>query len=122
MVKETGGTAFPRPRVETRDGEIMWEQDGMTLRDYFAAQVIAQCQITITREEPEPDANVVRIYAERYARTAYVIADAMLAERDSWKRPGLVTLNETISTSGATSAVTRAGNSRMCANEADPRD
>ena len=53
----------------------------MTLRDYFAGQVIAQCQITVRKGQAEPDAEMVNAYAERFARTAYVIADAMLVER-----------------------------------------
>ena len=78
--KPTGGPAFACSAV-ILNGEIEWGTTGMSLRDYFAGQVISQCQITVIREEPEPDAEVVRIYAERFARTAYVIADAMIAER-----------------------------------------
>lgn len=80
--KNTGGPAFPRAMVQLSNGDQEWGTEGMTLRDYFAAQVISQCQITVIREEPEPDAEVVRIYAERFARTAYVIADAMLVKRE----------------------------------------
>ena len=55
--------------------------EGMTLRDYFAGQVISQCQVTVRKDHAEPDAEMVNAYAERFARTAYAIADAMLAER-----------------------------------------
>lgn len=77
MSKPDGGSAFPGV-VERPAGGV----PGMSLRDYFAGQVISQCTITVIREEPEPDAEVIRIYAERFARTAYVIADAMIAERE----------------------------------------
>ena len=41
MSKETGGPAFPRPiSVNTYNGEQAWDQDGMTLRDYFAAKAM----------------------------------------------------------------------------------
>jgi hypothetical protein len=63
-----------------------------TLRDYFAGQVISQCQITVTQEEAEPHPAVVKVYAERYARAAYAIADAMMAEREGatpeWRNDG----------------------------------
>lgn len=84
-----GGAAFPSSKqVEVYDEhkakyvKQWWPEGGMTLRDYFAGQVISQCQITVTREEPPPDAELLRVYAERYARTAYAIADAMLAQRE----------------------------------------
>lgn len=83
-----GGPAFPlqeqmQPACEGGNAWLSPGQCGMSLRDYFAAQVISQCQITVIREEPAPDAEVVRIYAERFARTAYVISDAMLKARES---------------------------------------
>jgi hypothetical protein len=85
MSANDGGPAFPRAGFFGVYGDGSTESepstDGMTLRDYFAAQVISQCHITVTREEREPDAEVIRIFAERYARTAYVIADAMLRAR-----------------------------------------
>ena len=78
----SGGAAFPRPLSANPHNDLLvWEQDGMTLRDYFAGKVISQCHISVIREEPEPDADVVRVYADRFARTAYVIADAMLRVR-----------------------------------------
>lgn len=85
MTKPDGGPAFPQAIAEVLGMAVISYEipdgAGMTLRDYFAGQVISQCQITVIREEPEPDAEVVKIYAERFARTAYVIADAMLKAR-----------------------------------------
>ena len=47
--------------------------EGMTLRDYFAGQVLANLNL---------QAHVAKPAAESMARSAYEIADAMIAERD----------------------------------------
>lgn len=70
-------SAFP---YTGKDGEIASLYPGMSIRDYFAGQVISQCQITVN-VGAELDTELVIIYAERYAKTAYAIADAMIAER-----------------------------------------
>jgi hypothetical protein len=62
-MKDTGGPAFPHSRLGS-------DADGMTLRDYFAAMAM---QALLTRIEMSG--------AER-ARDAYIIADAMLAQRN----------------------------------------
>lgn len=69
-----GGPAFPQHLMETRAGAFQCSYDapdggGMSLRDYFAAQVIGMAAHDII--EPTD-------VAER----AYAVADAMLAERD----------------------------------------
>ena len=64
MDKKDGGQAFPHGDP-TNGGDI-----GMTLRDYFAAQVIASAS-----RLPVSDS------FEYCARVAYEQADAMLAER-----------------------------------------
>lgn len=58
--------AFPGERYEA-NGHITY-QEGMTLRDYFAAQ----CILTDPGEEYSP---------AEFAQAAYALADAMLAER-----------------------------------------
>lgn len=64
MSKETGGTAFPLPLgSETVEG-----QEGMTLRDYFAAKAM---QGMLANGVPSGE---IPIYA-------YEIAEAMLAAR-----------------------------------------
>lgn len=40
MNKETGGPAFPRPASAAHQHGMHKPQDGMTLRDYFAAQAM----------------------------------------------------------------------------------
>jgi hypothetical protein len=62
MRKNTGGPAFP-----TKPGH--WMEEGMTLRDYFAAKAMA-AQIATTYYS-----------AKDVAKFAYEMADAMLAER-----------------------------------------
>ena len=39
MNKETGGQAFPRPVSQAPNTEIMWDQEGMALREYAAIEL-----------------------------------------------------------------------------------
>lgn len=69
--------AFARPRSadpeEFHNPETYHAQEGMTLRDYFAAKVVQAC---IQKDPPtEP------IYAKKIAEYSYAMADHMLAER-----------------------------------------
>ena len=80
-MKNTGGPAFPRnyvPGSVTTDGSgrqyhtpFMPAQEGMTLRDYFAAAAL-QGLLTSTKTA---DGNAV-------VQDAYRVADAMILERD----------------------------------------
>ena len=69
--KNDGGPAFP---LETTASGVFFES-GMSLRDYFAAAAIPEC-FSLVRENERADGA-----AERIARMAYELADAMLAER-----------------------------------------
>ena len=77
---KTGGPAFPTP-----DDADNW---GMSLRDYFATKalpsVLAQenCGIKALDPDSHYSHNSAERAAELWARTAYQIADAMIAERD----------------------------------------
>jgi len=62
MRKNTGGPAFP-----TKPGH--WMEEGMSLRDYFAAKAMAA------------DISTSYHSAKDAAKFAYEIADAMLAEK-----------------------------------------
>jgi hypothetical protein len=62
--------AFPVPNSANTNGE-----EGMTLRDYFAAKVMAAFL-----SSPD-DANYYQKHPGLLADSAYKIADAMLAER-----------------------------------------
>jgi hypothetical protein len=65
-----GGPAFPRPMVGSDVvGLVDAGAQGMSLRDWFAGQVLASEAI-----EAPP---------ERAARNAYAYADAMLAAREA---------------------------------------
>lgn len=64
----TGGPAFPTPAHNLAN-------DGMTLRDYFAAKAM---QGIIGR----PDSST-NWSTEIYARSAYAMADAMLKAREA---------------------------------------
>jgi hypothetical protein len=63
--------AFPRPF----SGTTQYAQDGMTLRDYFAAKAM---QAAITGCATRGD---VGVYSN-WANLAYEVADAMLKARD----------------------------------------
>ena len=74
---KTGGPAFPRPAVFTQThGLTSVEQDGMTLRDYFAAKamqsLISSCDVSKQGYSTELDRRAVQ---------AYLTADAMLKAR-----------------------------------------
>lgn len=66
-----GGPAFPRPASPAHEFGFHKHQDGMTLRDYFAAKTMQYwlCH-PINLED-----------ADRCARNAYSMADAMLKAR-----------------------------------------
>ena len=70
-----GGPAFPRAPAEHEQGQVT--QDGMSLRDYFAAkalQGLLACP-ELTGSE------------QGFAERAYGYADAMLAERAKGRQP-----------------------------------
>lgn len=81
MSKPDGGPAFPTSHSPEYPNEIC---GGMTMRDYFAAKVLAaQCgnseMIKATMSKNGGD-----LYAamRSLSRQSYVAADAMLAERE----------------------------------------
>lgn len=70
MSTDTGGPAFPRPAsVAPRMADIK-PQDGMSLRDYFAAKAM---QSLILCAKTSNDIDLL-------AKSAYAMADAMLKE------------------------------------------
>ena len=74
--KYDGGMAFPIGRVHNANGEVaMWEESGMSLRDWFAGHALAGLLPAWVQDGailPDPP---------RAAQYAYALADAMLAER-----------------------------------------
>jgi hypothetical protein len=67
MNKDTGGPAFPTPAHNLQN-------DGMTLRDYFAAKAM---QIVLYQCDCFPDTD----WRDGVAMDAYKMADAMLKAR-----------------------------------------
>lgn len=63
---------------QIQDGSKTLYVGGMSLRDYFAGQVLAALMSEDAFDLDEPDDVVVKICAE----AAYDFADAMLAERE----------------------------------------
>ncbi len=71
MNDKTGGPAFPRPF----SGGTQYAQEGMTLRDYFAAKAM---QIVLYQCDFFPDTD----WRDGVAMDAYKMADAMLKARE----------------------------------------
>lgn len=67
-----GGAAFPR----TMDGELSCGSNGMTLRDWFAGQALANSNICNTSTPA---------HRTDHARNAYAVADALIVERQKQK-------------------------------------
>lgn len=88
-----GGSAFPRP-LSVSHGSVAdhqysaCEQDGMSLRDYFAAKAMhAELNTAGAFEGPaqalaDEAARTGRTIEQQIAFNAYKLADAMLAERE----------------------------------------
>ena len=91
-MKTDGGPAFPGAHnFSTMTHGIMEAAEfsphqkrtlgGMSLRDYFAAAAIKQ-MLPWAYDAINDDRNKVANYVENIAKTAYDLADAMLAERE----------------------------------------
>jgi hypothetical protein len=76
MEKPNNQSAFPNEffKKDTSAGIYYDKHPGMTLRDYFAGQAV-------TGKCFEIYSNGI-FHAEEYAKRAYQLADAMLAERE----------------------------------------
>ena len=74
MSKNNGGSVFPISRAENQDGKVtvFVEEEGITLRDYFAAKAM-QSVVAINGRNISPKAS---------AGHAYELADAMLKARE----------------------------------------
>lgn len=71
--------AFPQTK---QVGQVTITVGGMTLRDYFAAKVIAECVSDYFRGAGLGDYPIDPEWPNGVALDAYRIADAMLAERE----------------------------------------
>jgi hypothetical protein len=91
---KNGGPAFPRPASQAADGhrDNRPAQQGMTLRDYFAAAALpalitavlnpGAVEGGITLAVHEKAMNEGRVPKAHLAHVAYEYADLMLAERE----------------------------------------
>jgi len=85
--KKTGGPAFPRPYSKSgdyTDSPKHSAQDGMSMRDYFAAKAM---QVIITNDEMIKRMERLECYRGIksglcIAKEAYTIADCMLEARN----------------------------------------
>lgn len=78
-----GGPAFPHVNPNY-DGN--WDKEpqraGMSIRDWFAGQAIAPYMAWSLGEPANDEVNDAESAAKKYASVAYMIADAMLKERE----------------------------------------
>ena len=80
--------AFPQPLLETKDGSVVSavsqdspDDQGMSLRDYFAATALNAIVLNVSVKELTELLEGVRS-GGREAKAAYLLADAMLAQRE----------------------------------------
>ena len=66
--------AFPRQESVSGEGQSLTEQDGMTLRDWFAGQLLANVDLTSYRIED----------FQTVAFSVYMMAEEMLEQRSNW--------------------------------------
>ncbi|EKN6369532.1 hypothetical protein DVP68_23865 [Yersinia enterocolitica] len=72
---KTGGLAFP---FVPGEGSALYESEGMTLRDYFAARAMAVAWSALEAGYFEAD---VESSTDKMAACAYQLADAMIKAR-----------------------------------------
>ena len=84
MSNETGGPAFPAlPIHRDSNGEILYQCEGLTVRDYFAAKAMAIVMPSVLEEIRNrriSDADVTKLKRVS-AEACYGIADEMLEAR-----------------------------------------
>lgn len=73
----TNPPAFPVHFID-REGDLRTEEQGMTLRDYFAGKALGKMSYLSSVENMQEAASQV-------ATASYIFADAMLAERQKTK-------------------------------------
>ena len=74
-IKDNGDPAFPSVPFPFEDGKSSYSaHPGMSLRDYFAAQALT---MLAPRTWSQPDLEL----PAAWAKAAYMVADAMIAER-----------------------------------------
>ena len=79
MSNNTGGPAFPRPASAAHQHGMHRPQEGMTLRDYFAAKAVAGMFYPAIVDSLQGDHD---LNCDQLAGYAYTMADAMLKRRE----------------------------------------
>ncbi|MBT1907252.1 hypothetical protein KKZ80_14450 [Enterobacter kobei] len=82
MKKQNGGQAFPRQQWEY-DGHnnvLQYQEDGMTLRDYFAAKAMQGWLASFPADGWHASVSGV---CDKVAKQSYELADAMLKARNA---------------------------------------
>ena len=79
LSKDNGGPAFPAPVDVKTDFSLRDVTSGMTLRDWFAGQALAG--ILGSGDFLSPEGLFMENGAGAMSQAAYLLADAMLAER-----------------------------------------
>lgn len=83
MTDKNGGAAFPgRPQQDPNDVNKVIHNNGMSLRDYFAAQALAGDFAAQDLQLGEITNDMSDDWMLKRAQTLYRMADAMLAARD----------------------------------------
>ncbi len=78
MNKKTGGPAFPHSASEHAHGVTLRHEPGMSLRDYFAGQVLLGFCGFVLKVPTDDQEDFLR----RLPFDAYRVADYMLSERE----------------------------------------
>jgi len=81
-MKPDGGPAFARPFSLTYMNEGIYDQDGMSLRDYFAAKAMQGLLSSPNLQVLSPRALTHSEQFDLTASIAYEMADAMISERE----------------------------------------
>ena len=76
MSDKTGGPAFPYSALSPEGPHVYKDCEGMTLRDYFAAQIM--CGMWAN--------NSIQGSRDELAKGAYACADAIISERENEQR------------------------------------
>jgi hypothetical protein len=79
--RDDGGPAFPRPLSKLTSEEVSPDQEGMKLRDYFAAHAPEMSDEAFKLLKVNEGESLESWLARREAMWASTFADAMLAER-----------------------------------------
>lgn len=86
-VKDDGGSAYPVQAWEGPNDQAIWPERGMSLRDYFAGQVVSGAMSSSWGENALNKLNESKPgSAHTLSQFAYSVADCMLAARTTGEK------------------------------------